>query len=185
MGDRERTFSRVSGKVVLNGGLPMKKLVLIIHNVRSAHNVGSLFRTADGAGVDHIILSGYTPTPVKENTSYPTKAQKELAKTALGAEKNVLWEKKVSLGRIFAKLHQEKFEIVALEQHEKSIDYLKYVPKKNVALLVGNEVRGVDAKILKQCDVIIEIPMRGKKNSLNVSVATGIALYQIMSTIEI
>lgn len=166
-------------------------LVLIIHNVRSAHNVGALFRTADGAGVDHIILSGYTPCPHVLRTSvaggpvYLTKAQKELAKTALGAEKNVSWEKKVSLGRIFTKLHQEKFEIVALEQHEKSIDYLKYVPKKNVALLVGNEVRGVDAKILKQCDVIMEIPMWGKKNSLNVSVASGIALYQISSTMKI
>lgn len=161
-----------------------RRLILVVHNIRSAHNVGSLFRTADGAGVDYIILTGYTPSPAKENTLYPTKAQKELAKTALGAEKNVLWEKKVSLGRIFTKLHQEKFEIVALEQHEKSIDYLKYVPKKNVALLVGNEVLGVDAKILKQCDIIIEIPMRGKKNSLNVSVATGIALYQISSIIK-
>lgn len=167
-----------------------KQLVLIVHNVRSAHNVGALFRTADGAGVDHIILSGYTPCPHVLRTSvaggsvYLTKAQKELAKTALGAEKTVPWKKSVSIGSIFISLKKEKFEIVALEQHERSIDYRKYVPRKNVALLVGNEVRGVDAKILKQCDVIIEIPMRGKKNSLNVSVASGIALYQISSTMK-
>ncbi|MEI8096952.1 MAG: TrmH family RNA methyltransferase [Candidatus Moraniibacteriota bacterium] len=162
-----------------------KRLVLVIHNVRSALNVGSLFRTADGAGVSRIFLTGYTPTPAKEKTVYRTKAEKELAKTALGAEKNVSWEKSVTLSKVLMKLRQEKFEIVGLEQDKKSVDYRKYSPKKNVALLVGNEVLGIDTKVLKQCGVIIEIPMKGKKNSLNVSVATGIALYQIMSTMEV
>ena len=162
-----------------------RKLVLVVHNVRSALNVGALFRTADGAGVDRIILTGYTPVPPKGNTLYPTKAEKELVKTALGAEKSILWEKSVSLSKVLVRLRQEKFEIVALEQSKKSIDYQKYIPKKHIALVIGNEVRGVDIKILKQCDIVIEIPMRGKKNSLNVSVATGIALYQIMSTIEV
>lgn len=161
-----------------------KRLVLVIHNVRSALNVGALFRTADGAGVKQIFLTGYTPTPSKKNAVRLTKAEKELAKTALGAEKNVPWKKSVSLGSILAVLRKEKFAIVALEQYEKSIDYLEYVPKSSVALIVGNEVRGVDARILKRCDTIVEIPMYGKKNSLNVSVAGGIALYQIKGTME-
>lgn len=161
-----------------------KSLVLIIHNVRSAYNVGALFRTADGAGVKQIFLTGYTPAPSKKNVLYLTGAEKELAKTALGAEKSVPWKKSVSLGSTLAALKKEGFTIVALEQCEKSADYLEYIPKSSVALILGNEVRGVDAKILKQCDVIIEIPMRGKKNSLNVSVAGGIALYQIIGTME-
>lgn len=161
-----------------------KKLVLIIHNVRSAHNVGSLFRTADGAGVSRIFLTGYTPKPARESALHLTKAEKELSKTSLGAEKNVSWEKSVSLGRVLTRLRQEGYEIVALEQNEKSIDYRIYVPKKPVGLIVGNEVRGVDVKILKQCDHIIEIPMYGEKNSLNVSVSAGIALYQVSSIME-
>jgi len=159
-------------------------LVLIIHNVRSAHNVGALFRTADGAGVERVFLTGYTPVPAEKNTTYLTRSQKELAKTALGAEKSVSWKKSASLRNILHTLRKEKFAIVALEQCERSIDYRKYAPKSSVALIVGNEIRGVDLKILKQCDAIIEIPMRGKKNSLNVSVAGGIALYQIRGTME-
>lgn len=162
-----------------------KKLVLIVHNVRSALNVGALFRTADGAGVEKIFLTGYTPAPPKQNTTYLTKAEKALKKTALGAEEWVAWKKVVSFGKVAAELRDAGYTIVALEQHEKSVDYRKYVPKKSIALVIGNEPRGVDAKILKQCDAIIEIPMHGKKNSLNVAVATGIALYQIMSTIEV
>jgi tRNA G18 (ribose-2'-O)-methylase SpoU len=172
------------------------ELALIIHNVRSAYNVGALFRTADGAGVKRIFLTGYTPCPYVLRTSvaggpmqaripvYLTRAEKELVKTALGAEKSVLWKKSVSLRRVLTDLRKEGFVIVALEQCEKSVDFRKYVPKSDVALILGNEVRGVDAKILKQCDAIIEIPMRGKKNSLNVAVAGGIALYQITGTME-
>ena len=171
-----------------------KSLVLIIHNVRSAHNVGALFRTADGAGVTRIILSGYTPRPhsLRESVAggglrqsvYLTKAEKELAKTALGAEDHMPWKKSASLGTVIAALKKEGYEIVALEQHGTSIDYRKYVPKASTALIIGNEVCGIDAKILKRCDAILEIPMRGKKNSLNVSVAAGIALYRIASTME-
>ncbi|MDP3957251.1 MAG: TrmH family RNA methyltransferase [bacterium] len=159
-----------------------RELVLIIHNVRSAYNVGALFRTADGAGVKQIFLIGYTPAPPKKNAPYLTRAEKELVKTALGAEKSVLWKKSVSLRRVLTDLRKEGFVIVALEQCEKSVDFRKYVPKSDVALILGNEVRGIDAKILKRCDAIIEIPMHGKKNSLNVSVAGGIALYQITGT---
>lgn len=161
-----------------------RKCVLVIHNVRSAHNVGAMFRTADGAGIDEIILSGYTATPPRENALHYTEAEKSFQKTALGAEKYVSWRKVASLRTVFTGLKKEGFCIAALEQNEKSIPYQEYRVIGKIALLVGNEVRGIDAKILKQCDVILEIPMRGKKNSLNVSVATGIALYQITSTIK-
>ncbi|MFZ2300092.1 MAG: TrmH family RNA methyltransferase [Candidatus Moraniibacteriota bacterium] len=162
-----------------------KLLVLVIHNVRSALNVGALFRTADGAGVERIILSGYTPAPPKKDSPYLTSAEKAFKKTALGAEEHMSWKKSASLGKTLSALKKEGCEIVALEQCELGRDYRKYDPKSSVALIVGNEVRGIDAKILKRCDVVIEIPMRGKKNSLNVSVAAGIALYGIASTMKI
>lgn len=161
-----------------------KKCVLIIHDIRSAHNVGAMFRTADGAGVTEIFLTGYTPVPPKKDAVYLSQAEKSFKKTALGAEEYVAWKKVVSLSRLLGKLKKEGFEIVALEQHEGSIRYDSYRPKGPVALIVGNEVLGVDHKIIEHCDRVIEIPMRGKKNSLNVSVALGIALYQITGTMK-
>lgn len=159
-------------------------LILILHDIRSAHNVGSMFRTADGAGVDEIVLSGYSPVPPKKDALYLTDADKALQKTALGAEESMVWKKVTSLTRFVNQLRKEGYEIVALEQATGSIDYRQYRGKHKIALIVGNEVGGVAGKVLKNCDVILEIPMRGKKNSLNVSVATGIALYQILSTIK-
>ncbi len=155
------------------------KFYLILHNIRSAYNVGSIFRTADGVGIEKIYLTGYSPTPADGSETYKTKAQKMLAKTALDAEKNVSWEKFKNLNDLIKKLKKEKFKIVALEQDKKSIDYKKFKPEFPLALIVGNEVKGLDKRILKKCDKIIEIPMRGKKNSLNVSVAAGIAGYEI------
>lgn len=160
------------------------KCVLIIHNIRSAHNVGAMFRTADGAGVDEIFLTGYTPMPPKKDTVYLSQAEKSFKKTALGAEDSVAWKKVVSLPRLLNTLKKEDFEIVALEQYGGSIKYDTYYPRGSVALIVGNEVLGVDKKILDRCDVVVEIPMQGKKNSLNVSVALGIALYQITGTMK-
>lgn len=152
-------------------------IVLILHNVRSAANVGSMFRTADGAGVREIWLTGYTPSPAGLNQKYLTKAEKSLAKTALGAEYSVVWRRRASLGSVIARLRASGCLIVGLEQDEKSVS-LEMIPKdRPVALIVGNEVRGIDRRILGQCDAIGELPMRGKKNSLNVSVACGIALY--------
>ena len=159
-------------------------LILILHDIRSAHNVGSMFRTADGAGVDEVVLSGYSPVPPKKDALYLTDADKALRKTALGAEESMAWKKVASLTRLVNQLRKEGYEIVALEQATGSIDYRQYRGKHKVALIVGNEVGGVVEKVLKNCDTILEIPMRGKKNSLNVSVATGIALYQILSTIK-
>jgi len=155
------------------------KFYLILHNIRSAYNVGSIFRTADGAGIEKIYLTGYSPAPAVKDNPYKTKAQKMLAKTALGAEKNVSWKKNKNLDVLIKKLKKEKFQVVALEQDETSVDYRKFKLKFPLALIVGNEVMGLDKRILKKCDQIIEIPMRGEKKSLNVSVATGIVGYKI------
>ena len=146
--------------------------------------MGALFRTADGAGISEIILSGYTPEPAKKGKLVLTAAEKELHKTALGAEETMPWRRAESLQHLLSELTKEGYILVALEQSEKSVDYRDWKPKGNTAVLIGNEVSGVDKEVLDQCDVILEIPMRGKKNSLNVSVASGIALYQITSRIE-
>jgi 23S rRNA (guanosine2251-2'-O)-methyltransferase len=152
-------------------GRRKNNLVVVCHNIRSAFNIGSVFRTADGAGARKVYLTGYTPAPPHPGIS----------KTALGAEKVVEWEKSSKLGAVIEKLKKENFEIVALEQSKKSVPFESFRSKRNIALIVGNEVRGLSHPLLKKCDEIIEIPMRGGKESLNVSVAFGIAAYSILS----
>lgn len=158
--------------------------IVVAHNIRSAYNVGSIFRTADGAGVDEIYLSGYSPHPPDSMRVHMTQAHKMLVKTALGAEKSVSWKKVRSIGNVIDNLRKNGYQIVALEQSDESVDYRKFRPGKRTALIVGNEPRGVDRRILKKCDAVIEIPMRGKKDSLNVSVAFGIAAYELCSKIK-
>jgi len=151
--------------------------VLILYNIRSAHNVGSIFRTADAAGIDEIYITGYTPTP----TDRFGRAQKDIAKTALGAEKNISWFQYKSVNSAISRLKKEKFNIIAIEQSGESVDYKTVKTKNNNAFIVGNEVGGVSSAILKKCDIVAEIPMSGDKESLNVSVATGIALFRILN----
>jgi tRNA G18 (ribose-2'-O)-methylase SpoU len=163
------------------------KFYLILHRIRSAYNVGSMFRTADGMGVDKIFVTGFTQRPSLKEYEMQTKAEKMLSKTALGADKYVEWEGARNISTIINRLKKENVQIVALEQDEKSVDYRKIKVgknKKGVALLVGNEPKGVDKRILKKCDTIIEIPMRGQKKSLNVSVALGVAGYEIGNSIK-
>jgi len=150
--------------------------ILILPNIRSALNVGAIFRTADSVGIDKIYLTGYTPRP----TDKFGRIQKDIAKSALGAETWVPWEYKESLSKLITKLKKEKYQIIALEQDEKSVDYRKVKRGNMVAIILGEEVNGIDKKILKKCDVIAEIPMHGKKESLNVSVACGVALFRIL-----
>ena len=157
---------------------------MIAHNIRSAHNIGSIFRTSDGCGVEKLYLTGYTPTPATSQTVYLNRSHKDLAKTALGAEKNIAWESVEDVNDVMTKLKQEGYQIVALEQSEKSIEYRAYIPHQKIALVLGNEVEGVENALIESADVILEIPMRGKKNSLNVSVAFGIAAFEIRSKIE-
>jgi len=154
-----------------------KDIFLILHNIRSLHNVGSIFRTADCVGVGKIYLTGYTPTP----TDIFGKTRKEIAKTALGAEKTVAWEKYKDIGKLISKLnYRSSTSIVGVEQDKKAINYKKLKPKYPLALIFGNEVRGLSKQILQKCDKIIEIPIYGKKESLNVTVATGIVLFNLI-----
>lgn len=149
--------------------------ILIIHNVRSVQNVGAMFRTADAAGVDKIYLTGYTPAPLDRFG----RKRGDLAKSALGAEEFVPWESKKSISTLLTKLKKEKYLIIAIEQAKKSIDYKKVKLKEKNVFIVGPEVTGISKDILKNCDIIAEIPMQGKKESLNVSVALGVALFRI------
>lgn len=157
------------------------ELFLILHDIRSAYNVGAIFRTADGSGVSKIYLSGYTPVPAGEDKEKKTQADKMIEKTALGAERNVPWEKAEDLSDLIDELRKEKISVIALEKIDNAIELKKFEKKFPIALILGNEVEGVSAEILNKCDAIVSIPMRGKKESLNVSVAAGIAMYEILS----
>lgn len=152
-------------------------MVVIAHNIRSAHNVGSILRTADAVGVEKIYLCGITPTPHDKFG----RARPDIHKAALGAEFFVPWEYKRSVTHVIAKVKKEGYSIVALEQSPHSIKYTKIKETKNkkIALILGTETTGLPKTILKKADCIIEIPMRGKKESLNVAVAFGIAAFSI------
>lgn len=156
------------------------KFYLILHDIRSAYNVGAIFRTADGAGVSKIYLSGYTPCPPRENKIRRTQADRMIEKTALGAEKNIPWEKNENLEELLQKLKEEKINIVALEKTDNSVEIKKFKAVFPLALILGNEVEGISGEILKKCDAVVSIPMRGKKESLNVSVAAGVAMYELL-----
>ncbi len=154
----------------------MKDIVLVLDNIRSVHNVGSIFRTAETAGVSKIYCLGTTPTPLDRFSQ----KRKDFAKVALGAEDLVSWEYLENGVAIVRKLKKDGFQILALEQDQHSINYKRIKLGKKIALIVGNEVGGVSKSLFKLVDQIAEIPMKGKKESLNVSVATGIMLFEII-----
>ncbi|MEN9561466.1 MAG: hypothetical protein RIQ56_739 [Candidatus Parcubacteria bacterium] len=155
----------------------MKDIVVLLHNMRSAHNVGSLFRTADAMGVSRIFLSGYTPRPVDRFG----RVQKDIAKTALGAERFVAWEYAPNPKGFLGRFKKEARIIIGVEQDEHARDISMYKSSDQIAVLFGNEVQGLSKSLRKQCNVLLEIPMKGKKESLNVSVAAGIALHALSS----
>ena len=154
-----------------------KQIYVLLHNIRSTHNVGSVFRTADALGVTRIYISGYTPTPIDKFN----RSRKDIAKVSLGAEKTIAWESVLNPEKIIKDLKKKKFQIIGLEQTKNSVDYKKVKVKSLILFVVGNEVDGIKPKILSLCDVVAEIPMRGKKESLNVSVAFGVALFRILN----
>lgn len=154
--------------------IPQKILILL--DIRSAQNVGSLFRTADAAGIEMIYLVGITPAPL-DRFGRPVG---EIAKTALGAEQSVSWKQVKSIAALLRTLQKDDVQIIAIEQSATSVDYKKVKPQLPVAIMVGNEVEGIPQKVLAKCDIVAQIPMRGKKESLNVSVAGGIALFRIL-----
>jgi len=159
----------------------MSEIVVIAHNIRSTHNVGAIFRTSEGFGVSKIILSGYTPYPsVKNDTRLPhisNKLTAQIHKTALGAEAIVPFEYQETLD--LESLRNAGFRIVGLEQDGSSIMLPDYRPHEKTVLLLGEEVEGITDELRHACDDLIEIPMEGQKESFNVSVATGIALYAL------
>lgn len=147
---------------------------LLLHNIRSVYNVGAIFRTADAVGISKIYLTGYTPAPVDRFNN----PRQDFAKCALGSEKTVAWEYAKTPAVFLTKAKKEGMEIIALEQNQKSVDYKKIKPKQKTLVVLGNEVSGISKSILEKADVVAEIPMKGKKESLNVSVATGIVLFR-------
>ena len=166
-----------------------KNFYLILHRIRSAYNVGSMFRTADAMGVDKIFVTGFTQRPSDKKYELQTKAEKMLSKTALGADQYVEWNEAKNISTIIDRLKKSDVKIVALEQDERSVDYREFSKSivgknKSVALIVGNEPKGIDKRILKKCDSIIEIPMRGEKKSLNVAVSLGVAGYEIANNLK-
>lgn len=150
--------------------------VLILENIRSAQNVGAIFRTADAIGISKIYLTGYTPAPLDKFK----RPSKEIAKTALGAEKTISWESFSETAPLIERLKNEGFTVVAVEQTPSAIDYKKFVPTAHTAFIFGNEVNGVEGETLSRADATIEIPMRGAKESLNVATTAGIILFRIL-----
>ena len=152
-------------------------MIAILHNIRSAHNVGSIFRTADGAGVEKIYLCGFTPAPINEVGG----PRIQLTKVSLGAEKNIPWEKVKSTTALVDRLKKRGYRIIAVEQTKNSVSLFNIWSHSNkkIVILVGNEIKGPSPGILKRADKILEIPMVGRKKSLNVSVAFGIVAYHL------
>ena len=172
-----------------------KEFYVICDNIRSLENIGSIFRTADALAVTKIYLCGISGSSAYNFESETGKrginpklyskllADKpphhKVSKTALGAEKTIPFEYHGQISRLIDKLKKDKIQIIALEQDKKAIIYTDFEPKFPLALIVGNEVKGISKKILKKSDKIIFLPMKGKKESLNVSVAFGVAGYHI------
>lgn len=152
-------------------------IVVILHNIRSAHNVGSIFRTADGAGVSKIYLTGYTPLPIdrfgREN--------KEILKTSLGATHTVPYEAVSDIEELLLRLKKEKVEVVAVELTQEALNYETFIPKKDTAFIFGNEITGIESEVLQNVSTHIKIEMQGSKESLNVSVCAGIILFHAHS----
>lgn len=152
------------------------EIVVILPDVRSVLNVGSIFRTSDALGVSCVYLCGYTPTPIDRFG----RERMDLHKAALGAEKSVSWKYVASVGDCITELKKDGFTIVAVEQDSRSIDYKDLEIKNKMAFIFGNEVEGVALDILDMCDSIAEIPMAGSKESLNIAVSFGVAMFRFL-----
>lgn len=153
---------------------------VVLPDIRSTYNVGSIFRTCDGAGIKKIYITGYTPCP----TDAFNRPRKDIAKTALGAEQVVSWEYCKNTISLLKKLKSDGVLLIAVEQDKNSVPYTDIFQRKEIqnkpkAILFGNETEGLPKKIIQICDYVVDIPMRGEKESLNVSVSAGIILYSV------
>ncbi len=151
------------------------RVCVALDNIRSVHNVGSIFRTAETLGISRIYCAGTTPVPIDRFG----RKRKDFAKVSLGAEDMIAWEHVESMVPLIKNLKKEGFAIIALEQAKNSIDYRKIKAKRKTLVVLGNEVEGVSKDVLKLADVVAEIPMKGKKESLNVGVAAGVFLFRL------
>jgi tRNA G18 (ribose-2'-O)-methylase SpoU len=165
----------------------MRQTVLIVHDIRSTHNVGALLRTAECLGANHVYFTGYTPYPATTSDDrlphIAAKLTKQIEKTSLGTETMIAWSHEPNVVELVAQLKADGFVLVGLEQHPTSMPLNDLRTSKNIALLIGREVEGIAPELLEQCDTIVEIPQFGKKKSLNVVQATAIALYHL-STLQ-
>jgi len=163
----------------MKNGKKTGETIVTLDNIRSTFNVGSIFRTADALGVEKIILGGTTPAPIDRFG----RDRQDIAKVSLGAEKSVPWQYEENLLPMLKKLKKDNYQIIAIEQSSKSVDYKKVKIKEGekVVFIMGAEVEGVAKDILKQASIIVEIPMLGQKESLNVSVSFGVALFRILN----
>ena len=163
-----------------------RNIVIIAHDIRSAHNIGSLLRTAEGLGVGHVYLTGYTPYPIHSNdTRLPHIAQKThhaIQKTALGAEATQPWSHHAAIKDVLRDLKEQLFHIVALEQVSTAIQLPDWRPPDKVALVLGREVEGIDPELLTLMEECVEIPMYGQKESFNVVQAAAMAMYHLRFT---
>lgn len=151
-------------------------LIVILDNIRSLNNIGSVFRTSDAFLVEKIYLCGITATP----------PNKEIHKTALGATESVDWEYAQHTLEVVNRLKAENVCVISVEQTEKATMLDQFIPKKNTkyALIFGNEVKGVEQEVVSACDGVIEIPQYGTKHSLNIAVSAGIAIWDLHKKIN-
>ena len=168
---RKLTHEEIIERQIKNGRKPRLPFCVVLNNIRSLHNVGSIFRTADGCGIAKIYLCGITGFPPQEGIS----------KTALGAENSVPWEYRKDVIGLLKELKTKGYQIVLLEQAHESVAHDAFKPQPPMCLVIGNEITGVADDLSRHCDAVIEIEMEGIKNSLNVAVAFGVAAYQIRS----
>lgn len=155
------------------GNKQVGEVIVMLHNIRSVHNVGAILRTAEAVGASAVYMTGYTPTP-KDRFGRP---RSDMAKASLGAEHMVRWKSRATLAPLLSKLKNEGWTIVGVEQSAHSLDYRSFRAPAKTVFIFGNEVKGLSKKIMDACDAVLEIPMYGRKESLNVSVTAGIILF--------
>lgn len=160
----------------------MRSIILICHNVRSCHNVGSLLRTADGLGIERVYLTGHTPYPTRAGDArmphVASKIQKQITKTALGAEESVNWIHEDDVIEVISTLKTESYTVIALDQTPNSLQLPAWnAAEEKIAIVVGREVEGIEPEVIDACDLSLEIPMLGTKESFNVVQAAAMALY--------
>lgn len=166
-----------------SGPGPARQLMLIAHNIRSCHNAGSLIRTAEGLGVYRMVMSGYTPYPARPAhledrlPHVAARTDRQIAKTALGAENWLHWDHADNIFRFLAQLKADGWLVAAVEQAVDSLALPDFIPAPRTALIVGREVEGIEREVLAASDTVLQIPMFGHKESFNVVQAAAMALY--------